>query len=131
MITYSYHCENCDNRFEVVCKVEDYSEKQKCPACKKTENVYRDFQTDSVTTNMVPMLSECKTLQQYAEKQTKIYGEEKCSKMRDEFHKYKKKENRTGGVKLGEGMTRVRTKKDLEGLSSPLTREEAKKKRKR
>jgi len=131
MITYSYHCESCDHRFEVVCDMKDYSEKQLCPSCKNKESVFRDFQTDSVTPNMVPMLSECKTLQQYAEKQTKIYGEEKCAKMREEFHKYKDKDNRSGGVKLGEGMTRVRTEKDIENLSSPLTREQAKAKRRK
>jgi len=109
MPEYSFECEKCGNNFSEIFSISEYDErikKVKCSSC-KSKKVYRDFAADSVSSNYVYGLSECKTVQQYAEKQTKLYGKEKTQKMIESF-KTKSVEN-----ELPSGMTRVKTAKDL------------------
>jgi hypothetical protein len=76
---------------------------------------------------VVAGLSDCKTLGQYAEKQTKKYGKEKCADMREKFVEYKK--NKQGGMKdLPVGMSRITNASDLD--SQPRNKKKKKKKEK-
>lgn len=127
MIEYTYHCSKCENNFTKFWLMAEYDKKNKnvkCPNC-KTKKVYRDYATDQITSNVVPMLSECNSLQRYAEKQSKQYGKEKCEKMAEGFTAYKK--NKKGGMeKLPSGMRRY---DGAETMPAELTKPAAKKKR--
>ena len=110
MPEYSYICESCDLSWSEVWTMNEYdikSKKVKCPDCKNTK-VFRDFGTDNVCSNYIKGLHECKTIGEYAEKQTKEYGKYKVEDMeRDQVTK------RTGGMKdLPTGMSRINNYKD-------------------
>lgn len=120
MPLYTYNCEKCKINFEIKCSMAEYQDQPVCPKCKKNKKVFRCFDVDSVHSHYVFGLSECKTIGQYAEKQTKLYGEEKCAKMREEFHKHR---HQSGGIdKLPEGMSRPKNLTD-----NPLGQRKAKK----
>ena len=102
--SYTFFCEECKKNFSIVCSIKDYSSNQNCPHCNNS-NVYREYNIDNACINYINGLSEAKTLQEYAEKQTKKYGQEKCNEMRQKFVEYK--QNKVGGIKeLPTGMTR-------------------------
>jgi putative FmdB family regulatory protein len=126
MPEYSFKCDNCDNRFSIICSIKEYSEKQRCPQCRHLKSVYRDYEEDAFTPNYIKGLHECKTVGEYADKQTKKYGKAKCEQMLRDF-KTKKKPN-TGMKELPEGMERMRDPADM---PSPTTKQAAKRKRRR
>ena len=105
MPEYSFLCEGCDNRWSIVCSITEYTDRQKCPSCKKIKTVFRDLRTDAsnIYGAVTLSLSEVKTLGHYADKQTKKYGKAKCEEMAREF-KTKKIE---GGRELPDGMSRM------------------------
>ncbi len=127
MPEYNFQCNKCETLFNKFWSMADYDKRSKnvkCPNC-KTKKVYRDYATDQVTSNVVPMLSECSTLQRYAEKQSKQYGKEKCEKMAEGFTEYRR--NKKGGMKeLPSGMKRY---DGAESMPAELTKPAAKKKR--
>jgi DNA-directed RNA polymerase subunit RPC12/RpoP len=113
MPEYTFLCEKCRKHSTLVCHMREYDEvkkKVRCGHC-NSKKVFRDFSEDQVTSNVIAMLSESRTLGEYADKQSKKYGKEKCELMRESF-KTKKKEN-TGMKELPSGMKRVKTVDDL------------------
>lgn len=101
MPEYTFKCEHCDQKTVKFFTISEYTNKVRCDFCKSYTTV-RDYASDTVYGSYIPSLSECKTLSQYAEKQSKIYGKEKCEKMRESF-----KTKKTGGMKeLPPGMSR-------------------------
>ena len=62
-----------------------YKANQKCPKCKTKKEVRRDYEADQITSQYVRGLHEMKTIGEYAEKQSKIYGPEKCKRMAEGF----------------------------------------------
>ncbi len=96
-----------------------YSNKKseiRCDNC-NSKDLVRDYNEDLVHFSVHPSLSECKTLQHYAEKQSKKYGKEKCQKMSEDFTSYKK--NKVGGIKnLPQGMTRIKKAQDFKTYNS-------------
>lgn len=101
MPEYTFKCEDCGQKMTKFFTIAEYTNKVRCDFC-KSYKTSRDYASDTVYGSYITSLSECKTLGQYAEKQSKIYGEEKCSKMRESF-----KTKKTGGMKeLPPGMTR-------------------------
>lgn len=108
MPEYSYVCESCSHKWSIVSSFSEYKEKRRCPSCKKTKPVYRDYLVDKMHSSVKLALSEVKTIGHYAEKQTEQYGKWKCEDMRREF-KTKKTE---GGGDLPSGMSRMETPKE-------------------
>lgn len=110
MPEYNFECEKCEACFEKFWKVVDYDEnlaKLRCPSC-KSRKVFRDFAQDGVYGGYVPSLSECKSVQQYAEKQTKQYGKEKTQKMIEGF-----KTEKAPDKELPNGMKRIKSVDDM------------------
>ena len=124
MPEYSYQCEKCDHGFSKIWSISEYeqrSKKNKCPECKSTQ-VYRNYQADNVVGNYIKGLHECKTLGEYADKQTaKLSNDERNTRLAG----FKTK--KTGGMKeLPTGMSRT---KNPGQMPSPITKTQAKTKR--
>lgn len=104
MPEYTFKCNECDTIFSIICSIKEYNSNQSCPNC-HTKDTNREYNIDNSHINYIRGLTEAKTLQEYAEKQTKKYGQEKCNEMRQKFVEYK--QNKVGGMKeLPTGMTR-------------------------
>ena len=124
MREYTWECDHCDKDFVVVCDPEKYNEKPECPVCESKEFVYRNFAADRVSPHYVNGLHECKTLGQYADKQSeKMSTEQKAEILAKQVTK---KDPNSGMKELPAGMTRG----DYTNAPSPLTAAEAKLKRK-
>jgi len=78
------------------------SKKVKCSKC-GSNKVTRDLSGDNITGFASLSLSDCKTIGQYAEKQTALYGKQKVEDMRHGF----KTEKQGGMSELPTGMSRV------------------------
>ena len=50
MPTYSYHCDGCDQDFELFFYIKDYQEQPKCQFCKK-KKTHRLYTKDAATLN--------------------------------------------------------------------------------
>lgn len=127
MPEYSFLCENCDNRWSILCSMGEYTDKQKCPSCKKTETVFRNFEEDASTIYgaVTLSLSEVKTIGHYADKQTKKYGKWKCEDMRKEF----KTKKTQGGGELPAGMSRMERPTDAPQWSEPKKKRKLRRKK--
>lgn len=57
MPEYTFQCDQEDNGcghiFSIVCPISKYSPKQKCPQCKKTKPVHREYLLDNLTGNII------------------------------------------------------------------------------
>ena len=128
MPEYSFKCDKCDTAFGKIWSMSDYEQKiqnVRCPCCRACR-VYRDYGEDAVITNYIKGLHEVSTIGEYADKQTKKYGKDKCEKMVHDFSPYRR--NKDGGMKeLPSGMTRMDKPEDM---PKPLTKKAAKAKRK-
>lgn len=128
MPEYHFICEKCSDISVEYWPIAEYDEqikKAKCQNCSSKKT--RAYEYDTVNTFVVAGLSDCKTIGQYAEKQTKKYGKEKCEDMRRKFVEYK--ENKEGGMeKLPDGMSRIKSSSDLN--NQPKSNRKSKKKKK-
>jgi len=106
--------------------MQDYNAKQRCPNCRRTKTVHRNYEEDQTHSHYVHGLHECKTVGHYADKQTKMYGKEKTASMLESFKT--KKDPESGMKELPTGMSRAKT---AQNLPSNLTKSEAKRKRKK
>lgn len=107
MPEYTFECDKCKSVFSITVSIQEYDtvlNKLKCPSCKSSK-VYREYACDNVHGHV----NEIRTLGQLAEVNTKKYGSELVSKMRDE-HKTKREE---GMKELPHGMKRVRKAEDF------------------
>ena len=98
----------------------EYTDKQSCPSCRKRKTVFRNFEEDQTHASVVLSLSEVKTLGHYADKQTKKYGKAKCEEMAREI-----KTKKVEGGELPAGMSRMERPTD-----APIWPGQTKKKRK-
>ena len=109
MPEYTFICEKCSSTTSLVCMISEYnnnSKKIKCSSCGGA--VYRDFSIDNIGGFVSVGLSDCKTIGQYAEKQTAKYGKQKVEHMMQQS-----KTKKTGGMdKLPKGMTRIEQSND-------------------
>ena len=110
MPEYSFQCDLCNSKFSVVWKTKEYDTNIKKLRCKQcgSKKIYRDYSDYNLFVKYVPNLSECKTIGQYADLQTKKYGKEKCQKMLENF-KTKKQPTKP----LPEGMKRIESPEDM------------------
>ena len=120
MPEYSFLCESCAHKWSIACSMNEYTDKQSCPSCRKRKTVFRNFEEDQTHASVVLSLSEVKTLGHYADKQTKKYGKAKCEEMAREF-----KTKKVAGGELPAGMSRMERPTD-----APLWPGQTKKKRK-
>jgi putative FmdB family regulatory protein len=109
MPEYSFICQECKHTFSKFFSFSEYEKKIKLVSCKKCESklVGRDFQSDNVVTSYVKGLHEVSTIGEYADKQAKKFGKQKCEEMAREFKT--KKDPDSGMKELPSGMTRAKS----------------------
>jgi len=104
MPDYTFECEKCSNQIVLFFTMSEYDKQcktVKCPSCKDT--LIRNFLADNVKGFVTSSLSDCKTIGQYAEKQTAKYSKQQTEDIIENF-----KTKKTGGMdKLPKGMTRM------------------------
>ena len=104
MPEYTFECEKCSEKITLICSMSEYdneSQKLTCQSCKGS--VERDYTVDNVRGSISLSLSDCKTIGQYADKQTSKYSQRQVEDIVENF-----KTKKTGGMKqLPKGMTRI------------------------
>ena len=104
MPEYTFICEKCSTTTSMVCMISEYSNKSKKIKCSSCGGiVYRDFSEDNIDTFVSVGLSDCKTIGQYAEKQSAKYTKTQLEDMRQGF----KTKKTQGGNPLPQGMSRM------------------------
>ena len=109
MPEYTFECEKCSEKITLICSMGEYdteSQKLSCQSCKGS--VERDYTADNVRGSVSLSLSDCKTIGQYADKQTSKYSQRQVEDIVENF-----KTKKTGGMKeLPTGMSRIGPSKD-------------------
>ena len=104
MPDYTFECEKCSNQIVLFFTMSEYDKQHKtvkCPSCKGS--LIRNFLADNVRGIVSSSLSDCKTIGQYAEKQTAKHSKQQVEDITENF-----KTKKTGGMKkLPQGMTRM------------------------
>ena len=124
MPEYSYICDECECSWSIFCHRSKYKDKIKCPSCKKSKMVHRNFQEDEFYAAYNYSLSEAKTIGHYADKQSKKLGRNKVEDMVRE-QKTKKVDALSG--KLSDGMQKM----DRPSSSPKWTKDSTTKKRRK
>ena len=109
MPEYTFECEKCSEKITLICSMGEYdteSQKLSCQSC--NGSVERDYTEDNVRGSVSLSLSECKTIGQYADKQTAKYSQRQVEDIVENF-----KTKKTGGMKeLPTGMSRIKPSKN-------------------
>ena len=104
MPEYTFICEKCSDNMSLICTISEYLDKSKTIKCESCGGIlYRDFFGDNVNAFVSVGLSDCKTIGQYAEKQTAKYSKAELQDIKEDF-----KTKKTGGMQqLPKGMSRM------------------------
>ena len=104
MPDYTFECEKCSKQTMLFFTMSEYDKqhkKVKCPSCQGP--LIRNFLADNVNGFVSSSLADCKTIGQYAEKQTAKYSKQQTQDIIENF-----KTKKTGGMKeLPAGMSRM------------------------
>tara|TARA_R100000306_G_C4348447_1_gene128857 strand:+ start:371 stop:715 length:345 start_codon:yes stop_codon:yes gene_type:complete len=105
MPEYTFKCRKCSHKTSLFCSFTEYDAKKikvKCSSC-KSKKVDRDFETDNIGGFVSIPLSDCKTIGEYADKQSSKYTRTQREDMIEQF-----KTKKSGGMKkLPTGMSRI------------------------
>jgi hypothetical protein len=105
MPCYTYICNSCNKKFEIVCSYSQYKEHYPCEFCKskKTERSYFD---DLSTLNSSIKLSdnEIKTLGHLAARNSEKFSEDYKNYLKNKHNEYKESEP---SKELPSGMSRI------------------------
>ena len=109
MPEYTFECEKCSEKITLICSMSEYDtecQKLTCQSC--NGSVERDYAADNVRGSVSLSLSDCKTIGEYADKQTSKYSQRQVEDIVENF-----KTKKTGGMReLPKGMTRIQKSKD-------------------
>jgi len=86
MPDYTFKCEKCSSQIVLFFTMSEYDKKYKtvkCPSCKGS--LVRNFLADNVRGVVSSSLSDCKTIGQYAEKQTAKYSKQQVEDIIENF----------------------------------------------
>jgi putative FmdB family regulatory protein len=107
MPAYTFYCEKCKYKFEIICSIKDYSEKQRCEKCSNSRNVIRAYTEDLLTINssVKKSDSELKTIGDLANRnRDKLTDDQKLS-LHQKHNDYKEG---PAPSELPKGMTRMK-----------------------
>jgi len=111
MPEYSYICNDCKNKFSVVCSIRDYNENVKCSIC-ESEYTIRDYGEDMTTINASVKLakSEIKTLGHLAHRNSETMSEDQKN---DLYRKHNSYKETVPEKPLPKGMKRINKPKKI------------------
>jgi hypothetical protein len=107
MPEYSYFCEKCQKKFEIVCSIREYSEEVACAFCNNVKSVHRAYLDDLATLNTSIKKSdtELKTIGDLANRNRDKLTEDHKQAL---FNKHNDYKNAESGKDLPSGMSRLK-----------------------
>ena len=109
MPAYTFFCNSCNKKYEVVCSIREYNDSIPCEYC-SSNNVHRLYIEDarSISTSIKKMDSELKTVGDLAKRNTDRMSDDQKEYLRQKHNSYKdNKEEKP----LPKGMTRLKKPK--------------------
>ena len=109
MPCYTYSCQKCSGKFEIVCSIRDYKDSVPCEICgsKKTERAYLD-DLSSLNTSVKLSDTEIKTLGHLANRNSERMSDDQKIALHQKHNSYKE----DGPTKeLPKGMSRIQKSK--------------------
>jgi putative FmdB family regulatory protein len=109
MPCYTYLCNSCSKKFEIVCSIANYKEKTSCEFC-KSKNTERCYIEDLLTLNTSVRLadSELKTIGHLANRNNEKFSDDQKIALYKKHNEYKEQ---TSQKELPSGMTRMKKTK--------------------
>jgi hypothetical protein len=109
MPEYTFCCENCKNKFSIICSIKNYKEKNKCTNC-KSSSTYRLYSEDLASLNTCIKLadSEVKTLGHLANRNTERLSEDHKASLNEKHNSYRETPSEN---QLPSGMSRIQKPK--------------------
>lgn len=105
MPCYTYLCNKCNKRFEIVCSYSQYTEKAECEFC-HSKNTARSYSDDLITLNTSVKLSdtEIKTIGHLAARNNEKFSEDYKQHLYNKHNSYKEEQS---SKELPKGMSRI------------------------
>jgi putative FmdB family regulatory protein len=109
MPCYTYICEKCSTKFEIVCSLRDYKEKVSCEQC-GAKNATRSYHDDlsTLATSVRLADSEIKTLGHLANRNSEKMSDDQKAALNMKHNSYKYEESTKS---LPSGMSRMKKSK--------------------
>jgi len=106
MPVYTFFCNKCENEFEIVCSIREYSTNQICKKCKSAKNVVRNYIIDanSINTSVKKNDNELKTIGDLANRNRDRMSEDEKTALYQKHNEYKDKPS---PKQLPKGMSRL------------------------
>ncbi|NBU33454.1 zinc ribbon domain-containing protein [bacterium] len=106
MPIYTFFCEKCKKKYELVCRIKDYNDAAPCEYCKSNKHIYRLY-IDDVATQSASVKksdSELKTIGDLALRNTDRMSDDEKEHLKRKHNDYKEKPT---NKQLPKGMSRV------------------------
>lgn len=112
MPAYTFFCEDCNKKYEVVCSIKDYHDKLPCGFCSSNESVYRLYTEDAATlsTSVKKSDSELKTVGDLAKRNTDRMSDDEKQHLKKKHNDYKENKPEAPLPKGMSRLTRPKTK---------------------
>lgn len=112
MPAYTFFCEKCNKKYEVVCSIKDYHDKLPCQLCQSNTAVYRMYIEDVSTLNasVKKSDSELKTVGDLAKRNTDRMSDDEKRHLQTKHNSYKENKPDKPLPKGMSRMTRPKTK---------------------
>jgi putative FmdB family regulatory protein len=109
MPCYTYFCDNCETKFELVSSIKDYTEHPKCTSCNKSR-AHRLYQADLITlnTSIKKSDSELKTIGDIANRNRDRLSDDQKTYLSSQHNSYKEE---ISEKELPKGMSRIKKPK--------------------
>lgn len=106
MPAYTYQCNSCLKKFEVVCSIKDYKEQAQCEFC-KSMHTQRSYEDDMLTlsSSIKKSDTELKTLGDLAKRNSERMSDDEKTSLQKKHNFYK--ENKPDAP-LPKGMSRIK-----------------------
>jgi putative FmdB family regulatory protein len=112
MPCYTFFCDKCQSKFEIVSSIREYNSTQQCPSCKSSKHTNRSYIEDVATLNSSIKKSdnELKTIGDLANRNRDKMSEDHKQSLYEKHNEYKDHKEDTP---LPKGMTRLKKQKKI------------------
>jgi putative FmdB family regulatory protein len=107
MPAYTFFCNSCQKKYEIVCSIKDYNEKMRCEFCGSKKDTHRLYSEDLITLNTSIKKSdnELKTLGDLANRNRDKMNDDQKTDMYVKHNSYKEEQPTK---ELPKGMSRIK-----------------------